>query len=93
LKRAKEGEDRDLAEEPGVVMDVWFAGLAEPRRYKFKTEDFKRFEIANREWMNSNRAGAEFGLDEGGKMIFMRLDQIVRREIISITEARVTRNF
>ena len=77
----------------GVVMDVWFAGQSEPRRYSFKTEDFKRFEIANREWMNSTRVGAEFGLDENGKMVYMRLDQIVRREIISITEARPMRNF
>ncbi len=72
---------------PGVVMDVWFAGQAEPRRYAFKTEDFKRFEIANREWMNSNRPGAEFGLEQDGKMVFIRIDQIVRREIISVTEA------
>ena len=82
-----------MAAAAGVVMDVWFAGQNEPRRYAFKTEDFKRFEIANREWMGSTRAGAEFGLDEGGKMIFMRLDQIVRREIISVTENAPIRNF
>jgi hypothetical protein len=82
-----------LADAVGVVMDVWFVGQGEPRRYLFKTEDFKRFEIANREWMGSSRAGAEFGLDENGKMIFMRLDQIVRREIISVTEAKPMRNF
>lgn len=74
-------------------MDVWFAGLAEPRRYRFKMEDFKRFEIANREWMGSGRSGAEFGLEEDGRMMFMRLDQIVRREIISITELKTMRNF
>ena len=82
-----------MADTPGVVMDVWFVGHAEPRRYAFKTEDYKRFEIANREWMASSRPGAEFGLPEDGKMIFMRLDQIVRREIISVTEARPMRNF
>lgn len=82
-----------MADVPGVTMDVWFVGHLEPRRYHFKTEDFKRFEIANREWMNSNRSGAEFGLDEEGKMIFLRLDQIVRREIVSIVEARPMRNF
>ena len=82
-----------MADTPGVVMDVWFAGQNDPRRYSFKMEDFKRFEIANREWMGSNRSGAEFGLDEDGKMVFMRLDQIVRREIISITEIKSMRNF
>ena len=69
-------------------MDVWFAGQSEPRRYMFKTEDFKRFEIANREWMGSARLGAEFGLSEDGKMVFLRLDQIVRREVISVTDER-----
>ncbi len=82
-----------MTETPGVVMDVWFAGQIEPRRYKFKMEDFKRFEIANREWMGSARAGAEFGLDEDGKMMYMRLDQIVRRQIVSITEVKTMRNF
>jgi hypothetical protein len=89
----KKARITELAEVPGVVMDVWFVGQSEPRRYTFKTEDFKRFEIANREWMGSNRPGAEFGLDEEGKMVFIRLDQIVRREIISIVEARPMRNF
>lgn len=78
---------------PGVVMDVWFTAQSEARRYRFKMEDFKRFEIANREWMNSTRPGAEFGLEENGKMVFMRLDQIVRREIVSIVEPRPMRNF
>ena len=82
-----------MADAPGVVMDVWFVGQIEPRRYHFKMEDFKRFEIANREWMGSSRTGAEFGVDENGKMVYMRLDQIVRREIVSMTETRPMRNF
>ena len=82
-----------MAELPGVEMDVWFAGQAEPRRYKFKAEDFKRFEIANREWMGSGRAGAEFGLDEGESRVFMRLDQIVRREVVGVADVKPTRNY
>jgi len=76
-------------------MDIWFVGQAEPRRYTFKTDDFKRFEIANREWMNSNRIAAEFAIEEDGKMLYIRINQIVRREIVSVTEpsARQTAQF
>lgn len=76
-----------MADIPGVTMDVWFTGMIEPRRYMFKTEDFRRFEIANREWMNSTRPGAEFAIEENGKKHYLRIDRIVRREIISVIEA------
>ena len=76
-----------MAETPGVMMDIWFTGSVKPCRYTFKPEDFRRFEIANREWMNSTRPGAEFAIEEDGRRHYLRIDRIVRREIISIVEA------